>query len=112
MNPDRAVQYLEEGLPDAGGEDAVMEDEGGEDAVAVPSTWPELVANPQFRAEVCGIADQAQLQAYLQSLSTTNPAKLALIQANPSAFAELLNQAQNNGGSLPPVAAAGGAPSP
>ena len=110
MNPDRAVQYLEEGLPDAGGEDAAMdEDDGGAEGAPTPTTWAELEAQPQFRGEISRISDQGALQSYLQQLASTDPAKLALIQSNPTAFAELLNQAQSAGGNLPPVA---GAPVP
>ena len=92
MNPDRAVQYLEEGIPDMGpaGGDAEM----GEDDEPTPSTWAELVENPRFRAEIAAIRDQSQLQAYLSALQTADAAKLQLIQANPQAFAALLNAAQ------------------
>jgi len=52
MNPDRAVQYLEEGIPQAGDEgDEEMEDE------PTPSTWPELAASPSFLAELAAIRD-------------------------------------------------------
>merc|ERR1719327_50798 len=91
MNPDRAVQYLEEGLPDAGGDDA-MEDEG-DDAGPTPTTWPELVNNRQFQREIGAITDQGSLQAYLGQLASADPQKLSLIQANPQAFSQLLNAA-------------------
>merc|ERR1719502_1481128 len=67
MNPDRAVQYLEEGLPDAGPGDA-MEEEAG-DAGPTPSTWGELVQNRQFQREMAAISDQTALQAYLAGLA-------------------------------------------
>ena len=89
MNPDRAVQYLEEGIPTTGdGGNEVMQDE------LVPSTWADLFVLPSFRMELAAIRDQAQLQVYLQGLATSDPAKLALIQGNAQAFAQLLNEAQ------------------
>ena len=104
MNPDRAVQYLEEGIPQAGdeGEDD-MEDE------PTPSTWPELAASASFRSELVAIGDQAGLQAYLQGLAASDPAKLQLIQANPQAFAALLNQAHTGQLGPPPGAGHGAA---
>ena len=111
MNPDRAVQYLEEGLPDAGGDDA-MEDEG-DDAGPTPTTWPELVNNRQFQREIGAITDQGSLQAYLGQLASADPQKLSLIQANPQAFSQLLNAAAaaragggGGGGGAPAPAAA------
>merc|ERR1719198_1086586 len=94
MNPDRAVQYLEEGLPDAGGD--AMEDE--EDAGPTPTTWNELVQNRQFQREIAAITDQSALQGYLGQLAQSDPQKLALIQANPQPFAALLNASQSGGG--------------
>jgi len=61
MNPDRAVQYLEEGLPTEMDADYGGDDDGGDEPV--PSTWEELAASASFRAEVAGIRDQAALQA-------------------------------------------------
>jgi UV excision repair protein RAD23 len=63
MNPDRAVQYLEEGIPAA----MDTEEPGGGDADGAadeppPSSWEELAASAQFRSEVQGIGDQAALQ--------------------------------------------------
>jgi len=96
MNPDRAVQYLEEGIPQAGDEgDEEMEDE------PTPSTWPELAASPSFLAELAAIRDQGQLQSYLQGLAATDVTKLQLIQGNPQAFAALLNQAQQAAAAMP-----------
>ncbi|KAL1529601.1 hypothetical protein AB1Y20_000548 [Prymnesium parvum] len=103
MNPDRAVQYLEEGLPTEMDADYGGDDDGGDEPV--PSTWEELAASASFRAEVAGIRDQAALQAYVTGLQTSDPNKLRLIQSNPEAFATMLNQAQA-------AAAAGGAPAP
>ena len=61
--------------------------------------------------QVAGISSQPQLQEYLEGLGTADPAKLELIQANPQAFAALLNASQAAGGAppAPPAAPAGGA---
>merc|ERR1719502_1814830 len=109
MNPDRAVQYLEEGIPPelAAGPTPM---EGADDAAAepTPTTWNELLLNRQFQREIGAITDQASLQAYLGALAQNDPQKLALIQANPQPFAALLNASQaSGGGGAPP---AGGAP--
>ena len=107
MNPDRAVQYLEEGIPDMGGaDDAEMGDAADG---PTPTTWDELVQNARFRAEIAAIRDQAALQAYLQGLQTADPAKLALIQANPQAFAAILNAAQAQAAAAPAPPAGGAA---
>eukprot|EP00966_Prymnesium_polylepis_P059583 1381334-Prymnesium_polylepis.1 len=58
MNPDRAVQYLEEGIPTP-----MDAEDGGDDDEPPPSTWEELAASASFKAEVAGIRDQAALQA-------------------------------------------------
>merc|ERR1719231_1318311 len=86
MNPDRAVQFLEEGIPEMGGEDAQMGEEAGGDE-PTPTTWDGLMANARFRAEIANIRSQTDLQAYLAQLQQTDPAKLQLIQANPQGFA-------------------------
>ena len=59
MNPDRAVQYLEEGLPTAAA-DAMEADDGEEEPA--PSTWAELAGSASFRREIGAIRDQTQLQ--------------------------------------------------
>ena len=92
MNPDRAVEYLTNGIPpelqrggaddgdDDGGDDGgAMETEGGG---GTPGTWAELSTSPAFRAEIAGLAGQAELMAYLDKLKTEDPAKLALIQVS------------------------------
>jgi len=106
MNPDRAAQYLEDGIPT----DSMEEDEAAEAAPEpTPSTWGELVQSAQFRREIMAIGDQTALQTYLQQLAGSDPAKLQLIQSNPQEFAQLLNasqQAAAAGGGAPPGGAA------
>ena len=149
MNPDRAVEYLTNGIPPelqrGGGDDG--DDDGGDDGGAMeteggggtPGTWAELSTSPAFRAEIAGLAGQAELMAYLDKLKTEDPAKLALIQGNaqvtgrhyrhhhrrhlhhlhrltpllllPQAFANILN-AQASGAPPPAPAAPPGAPLP
>ena len=62
MNPDRAVQYLEEGLPASAMETAAMDEDADEDAGPTPTTWAELATNAAFRREIGAIRDQAGLQ--------------------------------------------------
>ena len=95
MNPDRAVEYLTNGIPPelqrGGGDDG--DGDGGDDGGAMetdggggtPGTWAELSTSPAFRAEIAGLAGQAELMAYLDKLKTEDPAKLALIQGTPRA---------------------------
>jgi len=114
MNPDRAVQYLEEGIPDVAADAQSTETDRSTDdeSAQAPTTWTQLAASPQFRMEIAAIRDQAQLQAYLQSLTTSDPAKLALIQANAQAFAALLNASHSNAATSPAAAGGGGAALP
>ena len=108
MDPDRAAQYLEEGLPDAG-DDAMQADE--EDS-PTPTTWAELNQNRQFLREIASITDQNSLQVYLSTLSTQDPQKLQLIQSHPQPFAALLNAVQSQGAASPPGGTPAGAPLP
>ena len=78
-NADRAAQYLVDGIP------AELQGAGA---------WEELAASPAFLAEVQGVSDKAALQSYLNGLRMSNPAQLALIQANQPAFAALLENAR------------------
>ena len=61
MNPDRAAQYLEEGLPDLGGDDNAMPGQPVNSEPS-PTTWAELAASTRFQREVEGVRDQASLQ--------------------------------------------------
>merc|ERR1719152_26410 len=90
MNPDRAVQYLEEGLPEPMDEAEGDEEEAG----PTPTTWAELVQNRQFQREIASITDQTALQAYLGLIAEQDPGKLQLIRDNPQAFTQLLNASQ------------------
>jgi len=100
MNPDRAAQFLEDGLPNAPMDDSAAEADAG----PTPTTWAELAASVQFRREIMAIGNQGVLQTYLQGLASADPAKLQLIQSNPNEFAALLNamQQQAAGGGAPP----------
>ena len=73
---------------------------------AAPTTWAELIASPEFRAEIAGIRNQSHLEAYFAALEDGHPEKLALIQGNTHAFAALLNEASTAG------AGGGGASAP
>ena len=107
MNADRAVEYLANGIPESVLPAAEVMDideaAGGEEPT--PSTWAELAVSPSFLMEVSQIRDQAQLQAYLSALQTTDLEKLALIQGTAQEFAALLNSATLRAGAGAPAAA-------
>ena len=63
-----------------------------------PSTWAELAASPTFLSELGAIHDYAHLRAYLQRLTTSNPTKRKLIEANREDFTALLNEAHSVSG--------------
>ena len=52
------------------------------------TTWAELVASTEFRAEAASVRDKAQ---YLRQLRNSDPEKLALIESNLIEFSALLD---------------------
>jgi UV excision repair protein RAD23 len=112
-NPDRAVDYLMNGIPPSvaaslgGGGDAALAppsahddlmDEGDDDVDAGPLA--ALRALPQFENMRSRVrADPNQLAPVLQEIGATNPELLAIINLNQPAFVELMNEAPDAGGS-------------
>jgi len=97
---------------------------GGGGAVTIPPELEELRNNPQF-AQLAGmLAQNPQMMAQmLPALAQSNPELLQVIQQNPQAFMQLLQEAAGGGGAQDPVAAmlaaagqggggAGGGPGP
>jgi len=109
-NPDRAVEYLINGIPaidavpaPAQGLAGLEEDVGGlegEDPLAF------LRTQPQFQQMRQAIQQNPQLlNAALQQIGQTNPALLELISSNRDAFIRMLNEEAGAGN---PASAGGG----
>lgn len=79
---------------------------GGGGGVAIPPELQELRNNPQF-AQLAGmIAQNPQMMAQmLPALAQSNPQLVQVIQQNPEAFMQLLQEAAGGGGGNDPVAA-------
>jgi len=128
-NPDRAVEYLLNGIPDRvadipgvaggqGGDDASLEfllgsqgqseaalsmegeSEEGEDPSDDPLAF--LRAQPQF-AQMRQVVQQnpSLLNAIMQQISQTNPALLQMISQNQDAFYRMLTESSPPAGSTP-----------
>merc|ERR1712071_654344 len=124
-NPDRAVEYLLNGIPDrvgdlplggggeAGGDEASLEfllagrgqgqsGEEGEDLQPGEDPLAFLRSQPQF-AQMRQVVQQnpALLNAIMQQISQTNPALLQMISQNQDAFYRMLTESSPSTGSTP-----------
>ncbi|XP_026284315.1 UV excision repair protein RAD23 homolog B isoform X2 [Frankliniella occidentalis] len=100
-NPDRAVEYLINGIP-AQALDAVPQDAGQDDADPDPAPPSSPAGNeplaflrsqPQFQQMRQIIQSNPQLlNTVLQQIGQTNPALLQLISQNQEAFVNMLNE--------------------
>jgi len=130
-NPDRAVEYLLNGIPDRvadipgvaggqGGDDASLEfllggrgqseaalsmegeSEEGEDLIPSDDPLAFLRAQPQF-AQMRQVVQQnpSLLNAIMQQISQTNPALLQMISQNQDAFYRMLTESSPTSGSTP-----------
>jgi len=79
---------------------------GGGGATAIPPELQELRNNPQF-AQLAGmLAQNPQMMAQmLPALAQSNPELVQVIQQNPQAFMQLIEEAAGGGGAQDPVAA-------
>lgn len=102
-NPDRAVEYLLNGIPSDVDEAETGEGGGSEESALNPLS-PEVCGNdedplaflrsqPQFQQMRQVIQANPQLlNAVLQQIGQTNPALLQIISQNQDAFVRMLNE--------------------
>jgi UV excision repair protein RAD23 len=108
-NPDRAVEYLINGIPAMGEEQEAAPSMSGIDERQSDANDPLafLRSQPQFQQMKQVVQQNPQLlNAVLQQLGQTNPALLNLISQNQESFVRLLNEPSTGA----PAAAAGNAP--
>ncbi|KAK6639883.1 hypothetical protein RUM43_008158 [Polyplax serrata] len=116
-NPDRAVEYLLNGIP-SDVDETETGDAGAEDSSLNPLT-PDTCGNeedplaflrsqPQFQQMRQVIQANPQLlNAVLQQIGQTNPALLQIISQNQDAFVRMLNEPTTGSGATPTSAGAG-----
>jgi len=117
-NPDRAVEYLMSGIPEAilrenaapppaaaGGSAPPLG--GGRRTVAIPPELAEIRNNPQFTQLAAMIAQQPQMLAQLLPvLQQSHPQIAQAIQEHPEAFLQMIAEVGGmGGGGQDPVAA-------
>ncbi|XP_044260131.1 UV excision repair protein RAD23 homolog B [Tribolium madens] len=120
-NPDRAVEYLINGIPAMGEDQEAAPSMSGIDERQSDASDPLafLRSQPQFQQMKQVVQQNPQLlNAVLQQLGQTNPALLNLISQNQESFVRLLNEPSTGApaatGNAPaaPVAAQGGGTPP
>lgn len=99
-NPDRAVEYLINGIPDMDDVDPDAEGEGAGQPDGDPLDF--LRNQPQFLQMRNVIQSNPQLlNPVLQQIGQTNPALLQIISQNQDAFVRMLNEPASGAASQP-----------